>query len=104
MLEFKDFESNGGAVFCAEQTSGSIVTFQKTLPDGTFAKKNIRVIETGWDEDYVYRFQKTQIKANGGAAGLIRFLSNYSSWKDFSATWASNVYNAAFDHVKAAKI
>lgn len=101
MNQFKDYEYKGGAVFCAVQTGNTMLTFQKENRDGTFCKKNIKVVDApGID----FHIQKTQIKADGGASGLLRFLEKYSSWEDFSATYASIIYNAVFDYMKEVKL
>ena len=49
----------------------NVLIIERTEPDGTFRKKNIRVVED--NDGYVWTVQKTRIKANGAAPGLVEF-------------------------------
>lgn len=99
--DFDDFEYKGGAAFYAELTSDNIITFSK-LPIGkSWEDKPIKVVD---DPGTAFHIQKTQIRADGGAAGLLRFLQKSKSWEDLFGTFASTIYNAVFDNMKAAKI
>ena len=100
MKTFKDFENKGGATFCAV-AYGNILVAQKELPDGTFTKKNVKVVD---DDGCIFKVQKTQIRAAGGAAGLLGFLERCEKIGDFGSCYVSNIYNAIFDTVKEAKV
>ena len=82
------------------QAGNNLVIIQKELPDGTFRKKNIRVVE-----DYdgnVWKLQKTQIKANGAAAGLMKFFRRCIE-EDFMTCDVRRILNYAFDIMKECK-
>ena len=97
---FKDYPSNGGATFNAI-AYGNILTVQKTNPDGTFTKHNVKIIA---DDSVIYKIQKTQIRAAGGAAGLLSWLNGFTSWTDYMSSHASKIYNMACDYVRPAKV
>ena len=82
------------------QASPTIIIIQKELPDGTFRKKNIRVVE---DHDgNVWKVQKTQIKADGAAAGLMKFFRHCIE-EDFMTCDVRRILNFAFDTMKECK-
>lgn len=89
---FKDY--NGNEYEC--RAYGNILVVQVTRPDGSFTKKNVKVVD---DSEFTYKIMRTQIKAAGGAAGLKSWLDK----ADFSAL-VSKVYTAVFEYVKEAKI
>ena len=64
--------------------------------DGKY--KTVRVIECS---DYVYKLQKTQIKAIGGATGLFKFIDDHLSEK-FAECWAYTIMDHAIDVMKEA--
>lgn len=78
----------------------NIFIIQETFSDGSFTKKNIKIVD---DPEYVYKIQKTHIKARGAAAGLYDYIVNCFE-NDFCASIATNILINAFDNVKEMKI
>lgn len=60
--------------------------------------KTVRVIT---DSEFVYKLQKTQIKANGGAVGLFEFIDK-ALFENFMSTMAWKVLRYCFFDCKAA--
>ena len=82
------------------QAGPTVIIIQKELPDGTFRKKNIRVVE---DHDgNVWKLQKTQIKADGAAAGLMNHFRRCIE-KDIMTCDMLRILNFAFDTMKECK-
>lgn len=99
MKQFRDFEFNGGAVFCAVAYPGLLLV-QKTSADGSFIKKAVRVED---DSEYTYKVMKTKIKAAGGSAGLLKFLEKCEKATDFFGCAVSAIYNEIIDNMKEVK-
>jgi hypothetical protein len=98
MKEFKDFESNGGAVFCAI-AHGNYLAVQKVYGPGRldFEKRVVRVEPCS---DFAYKLMKTKIKADGGAVGLLSWLERCEKATDFCGALRSQVYNYIFDNMR----
>ena len=69
---------------------------QEDYPDGTFYKKVVKVTNSS---DFVYKLQKTQIKARDGAEGLYKYLVNCYENK-FCECLADKVLITAMDNIK----
>ena len=65
--------------------------------DGKY--KTVKVVECS---DFVYKLQKTQIKAIGGATGLFEFIDEHLSEK-FAECWAYQIMDHAIDVMKEAE-
>lgn len=91
--------TSNGRMFSFMAASENILIVQETHDNGTFTKKNIKVLI---DPEYRYKIQKTQIKANSGAHGLYDFLvSCYDN--SFMTCYADDILIAAMDTVKEYK-
>ena len=78
----------------------NVLIIERTEPDGTFRKKNIRVVE-----DYdgnVWKLQKSQIKANGAAAGLMKFFWHCIE-ENIMTCHVERILNYAFASMKECK-
>lgn len=65
--------------------------------DGKY--KTVKVIECS---DFVYKLQKTQIKAIGGATGLFEFLDKHLT-ENFATCWAYQIMDHVIDVMKEAE-
>lgn len=99
MKQFRDFDANGGAAFCAVAYPGLLIV-QKTNADGSFIKKTVRVED---DPEYTYKVMKTKIKAAGGSAGVLKFLEQCEKATDFLGCAVSAIYNEIINNVKEVK-
>lgn len=95
----KHFTDSDGTIYCAVAYPGALVA-EREFPGGGFQKKCVRVDDSS---ECVYELMKTKIKAVGGSCGLLRFLEECESSRDFCGAFRSKVYKYIFEEMREKK-